>query len=94
LRVDLVDYPAERDADAGEENRPSARCASDRATVILQFFAAGVVAAGEIDLVGQDNKAWRAIGKLDADDNEGLLTHCHASARDAIGQQFERVGAI
>jgi hypothetical protein len=35
LRVAVLDRPAKRGADAGEENRPSARCAPDRATVIL-----------------------------------------------------------
>jgi hypothetical protein len=67
---------------------------ADRATVVLQFFAAGMVAAGEIDLVGQDDEAWGAPGKLGANDNEGLLAHSRAGARDAIGQQRERVGAI
>jgi hypothetical protein len=62
--------------------------------VFLQFFAAGMVAAGEIDQVGQDDKAWGTIGKLGADDNEGLLTHSHAGARDAFSQQLEGVGAI
>ena len=62
--------------------------------MVLQFFAAGIVAAGEIDPIGQDDKAWGAAGKLSADDNEGLLTHSHAGARDAIGQQLERVGTI
>ena len=68
--------------------------APNRATMVLQFFATGMVAAGEIDLVGQDDEAWRATGKLGADDNEGLLTHRHAGARDAVGQQRERVSAI
>ena len=62
--------------------------------MVLQFFAASMVAAGEIDLVGQDDEAWRATGKLGADDNEGLFTHSHARARDAIGQQRKRVGAV
>jgi hypothetical protein len=63
-------------------------------TVVLQFFPAGMVAAGEIDPVGQDDEAWGATGKLGANDNEGLLAHSHAGARDAVGQQRERVSAI
>ena len=36
------------------DHQPDAR--PDRATVILQFFAAGMVAVGEIDLISQDDK--------------------------------------
>jgi hypothetical protein len=43
---------------------------------------------------GMSDKAWGATDKLGADDNEGLLTHSHAGARDAISQQLEGVGAI
>jgi hypothetical protein len=62
--------------------------------VILQFFAAGMVAVGEIDLISQDYKPRVTTGELGPDDNEGLLTHSHAGARDTVGQQRERVGAI
>jgi hypothetical protein len=57
--------------------------------MVLQFLAAGMVAAGEIDLVGQDDEAWGATSKLGANDNNGLLTHRHAGARDAISQHPE-----
>jgi hypothetical protein len=53
--------------------------------VILQFFPAGMVAVREIDLIGQDDKAGVPVSELGANDNESLLTHRHAGARDAVG---------
>jgi hypothetical protein len=51
------------------------------------ILRACIVAVGEIDLIGQDDKAGVPAGELGANDNEGLLTHSHAGAWDAVGRR-------
>jgi hypothetical protein len=43
---------------------PSGMTKSERAVVVLQCLAAGLVAGGEIDLIGQDDKPRAAAAEL------------------------------